>query len=586
MGVTRATGRAIALTIGLVAGPAAPQDAPPGALVRPGPATLPAPAPAAPDDGFRLPDVPEAAPDAALSAGPQVFISAVEIEGATVFTAEDFAAVTADYTGRAVFGSELNTLRDALTRLYIDAGYVNSGAILPDQQIVDGVVRYEIIEGALTEIVIADDPRIREFYIVSRLRRAAGTPLNVNALREGVARLIDDPAIAGVSAELGPGARPGEAILGVRVTDAPMLDYDVTFDNASAPAVGAFQWTHSATLRNALGFGEALSVQVTETKGVSSHAVSLSAPLTPWDTRARFTFETTEAAIVLDPGATAEIESEARLYEFEISQPLYRDRALQLEIGGQLSHRKTQTFVLDRPFGLVAGVNPDTGVTRSSKTSLYLQGLWRSETHALVARLTGSHGLPIWGGAVIDGAPSTTAFIGVAQARAAWRPFSAYGAALTARIDAQFAGQALQPLEQLAAGGQSTVRGYRENAVLNDNGVIASAEARLPLLDFETPLGGGESLDSRLSLATFVDFAHLWATDRGVGEPETDQLFSVGGGVRMEFGPQITGFLYGAKRLRAPSVSGSGDLQDTGVHFSVTVKPVDAAAALWEAWGD
>jgi hemolysin activation/secretion protein len=50
------------------------------------------------------------------------------------------------------------------------------------------------------------------------------------------------------------------------------------------------------------------------------------------------------------------------------------------------------------------------------------------------------------------------------------------------RTDLQLANNPLLPLEQLAVGGRYTVRGYQENQLVRDNGVIAQLEARVPVV--------------------------------------------------------------------------------------------------------
>ena len=58
-----------------------------------------------------------------------------EVTGSTIFSEQELGAVTAPYTGHPISAEELEQLRQKLTLLYVDAGYLNSGAILPDQDV-------------------------------------------------------------------------------------------------------------------------------------------------------------------------------------------------------------------------------------------------------------------------------------------------------------------------------------------------------------------------------------------------------------------------------------------------------------------
>ena len=49
-------------------------------------------------------------------------------------------------TGRPISSEELLAARDAVTQHYVDAGYVTSGAVVPDQKLEDGLVRIQVVE--------------------------------------------------------------------------------------------------------------------------------------------------------------------------------------------------------------------------------------------------------------------------------------------------------------------------------------------------------------------------------------------------------------------------------------------------------
>src|SRR5688572_27989486 len=52
----------------------------------------------------------------------RVFVREIRVVGSTVFSSEQLAAVTGPYTNREVTAEDLESLRLALTRLYIDRG--------------------------------------------------------------------------------------------------------------------------------------------------------------------------------------------------------------------------------------------------------------------------------------------------------------------------------------------------------------------------------------------------------------------------------------------------------------------------------
>ena len=83
-------------------------------------------------------DVPE---DLGLWGETSFELSRVELIGATVLDPNAVDALLARYRARRVTMGDLQRLREALSRMHLEAGYVSSGVVIPDQEIVDGVVR-------------------------------------------------------------------------------------------------------------------------------------------------------------------------------------------------------------------------------------------------------------------------------------------------------------------------------------------------------------------------------------------------------------------------------------------------------------
>ena len=185
-----------------------------------------------PELEFILPPIlppPEKAP---LSLGPRFVLRAVTFDGNTVFTDEELTAVAAPFLEQPVATEHLEDLRRRLTLHYIEAGYINSGAVLPDQSVVEGRVTYRIVEGGLSDIVIVGNERLSSSYVRDRVARDAGPPLNVNLLERRLRILLDDPLIERVDAELGPGIEPGEGELTVRVQETSPFQVNLSIETA------------------------------------------------------------------------------------------------------------------------------------------------------------------------------------------------------------------------------------------------------------------------------------------------------------------------------------------------------------------
>ena len=106
-------------------------------------------------------------------------VDRIEVLGNTVFKPEDFAPITAPFVGREVSFAELLQIKDAISKLYTDKGYVTTGALIIPQTVEAGVIKIQVVEGSLQEIKIVGNRRLRSQYIRDRIRLGAGKPLNV-----------------------------------------------------------------------------------------------------------------------------------------------------------------------------------------------------------------------------------------------------------------------------------------------------------------------------------------------------------------------------------------------------------------------
>jgi len=134
---------------------------------------------------------------------------------------------------------------------------------------------------------------------------------------------------------------------------------------------------------------------------------------------------------------------------------------------------------------------------------------------------------------------------------------------LRLRLAVQLAKDPLFPLEQLAIGGRFSVRGYRENQLARDNGILVSLESRISLIRHQR-------WADRIQIVPFIDFG--WGSNRKVETPDTKVLASIGLGVRWAAKwkavvPMHSRFeVFWGYRLNDVETSG-GNLQDKALHL-------------------
>ncbi len=151
------------------------------------------------------------------------------------------------------------------------------------------------------------------------------------------------------------------------------------------------------------------------------------------------------------------------------------------------------------------------------------------------------------------------------QGQAQWVRLLAEDTLLLLRTSLQISDSALVPIEQFGLGGIESVRGYRQDALLADNGVLASAEVRLPI--YRAPNRG-----VLLQAVPFVDFGTTWdsgdSSALDLDPPDSDTLASIGLGLRLAWGDRLTARVdWGIPLIEIDSRDRT--LQEQGIYFSI-----------------
>ncbi len=147
--------------------------------------------------------------------GIQVVVSGFRFRGNTVFSAETLSKVTSSWLARPIDFKDLTDAADAVTRLYNDAGYLSSGAFVPDQDANDGTVLLQVVEGTVSQINVVGARWFRKSYFRSRL--VFDGPVNVHDLEQRLQLLQQDSQIQRIDARLTPAVRRGESVLSLEV---------------------------------------------------------------------------------------------------------------------------------------------------------------------------------------------------------------------------------------------------------------------------------------------------------------------------------------------------------------------------------
>ena len=483
--------------------------------------------------------------------------------GNTVFPASELEAVAAPYVGRAIGAAALEALRQQLTRYYVERGYINSGVLLAKES-ADGVIVFAVVEGRLSAIRLRGLDGLNENYVARKLARETDGALNINALRERFQLLLSDPLFERMNARLMPDTHLGAAVLDVDVARARPYQLTAAVNNYRPPSIGAESANLAGSVRNLTGQGDLLeaSLQNSTHASVGRWGIAWRMPLDHAGTQFFIAVDRGRSSVIEEPMQALDIQSTLSSRDLGLNRALLDTLTQKLTLGLNHLIRENRTRLLGVPFSFIQGV-PD-GATRETLWRFWQEYAYRSETQVLALRSTFTFGKNNVQDVI--GLPATIkpyaqryeAWLGQAQYA---RQMLGNGAQMIVRGTIQSTPDRLLPLDGIAIGGVGTVRGFRENQLIRDNGKILNVE-------FEYPLVRNGASGFNMTGVPFYDI--------GRGRNENDSgttISSIGLASRIQWQHFSLDIAMAKRLVFPPSIeSGRSTLQDKGFHFQLSYR--------------
>jgi hemolysin activation/secretion protein len=474
-----------------------------------------------------------------------------------LLTSEEIERVAGPFKGKDISFEQLEIIRHELTKIIIGKGFVNSGIIIPDQEVKDGIIQFTVIRGSLTSVELEGNRHFSSGYLKSKLERGVRQPLNVKILQENLQLLQLDPRIIAVKAELKPGDRPGESILKAHIEESLPITLRLESSNSDSPSIGSYRGDVIVSYSNLIGTGDIIEGRFGIADDIRDYGVRFSIPLNSIDTTLEGYFRRGQSTVVEDLFRNLDIKSTDDTYGVRISQPFVFSLSHQLKVSLAGEYRTSTTSLLGRNFSFSAGA--DDGKSKLTAIRFTQEYVNRMQDQVFAISSSLNFGIDALGATIhTDGQPDSRFFSWLAQALYIRQLGQTQ---LVFRSDAQLSNDKLLTMEKLSVGGIGSVRGYRKSLLVRDNGVSATLESRIPLLSSSR----GEPI---FSLIPFYDCGYSW--DSG-NDPSLrdDFIHSIGAGFKWSpIKGAVVEFYYGYA-LRKIEVT-EHDPQDYGIHFNVS----------------
>ncbi|MGK7915504.1 MAG: ShlB/FhaC/HecB family hemolysin secretion/activation protein, partial [Prochloraceae cyanobacterium] len=345
------------------------------------------------------------------------------------------------------------------------------------------------------------------------------------------------------------------------------FNIEAKLNNNRNPSLGSFERAVEISEANLLGIGDKITFTYNNTDGSNQYKGDYTLPINARNGTLAFNFDIANNEIVESPFDELDINIDSRKFDFTWRQPVLQkatsENSHELALDFTASRRESDASIQDVDFPISPGAD-ENGETRASVLRFGQEWLQRTRTQVLSARSQFNVGIDAFNATISDDEPNSQFFF--------WRGQLLYLSILGSpsevsivnptvllRSDLQLSADALIPVEQFSLGGNATVRGYRQDALLTDNGFLLSAEARLPIAIVP-------SVKGTLQLTPFIDLGIGWNTDR---EP-TDFNTLIGTGLGLLW--EMEGSLKARIDWGIPLVNSDGDkdtLQENGLYLQL-----------------
>lgn len=425
----------------------------------------------------QLPEQPPA-PKAA-EGGPSVLVDSFAISGNQAFDSDTLLALVSELEGEQLTLAQLQEAAGTITAYYRERGYFLARAYLPQQDVSDGSVTIDVLEGRLGKVDLTNESHTRDFVVKRPFRALAPNQmLTADELETPLLRLSDIPGIE-VTTTLVPGEEVGTSDLKVDVAQGPWVNGTVELDNHGNESIGEYRLGASVQVNSPLGLGDRFDLRAL---GSDEEQVFFRAqyqmPVGPWATNIGAAYSDMDYEL---GGNFEELDAtgNAQITTVFVDQSIIRTRnhnlSAQLQYDSKDLEDKIDAF----------GSNSDKD---SELYTLTLGGDWRDQflgggvTQWSLAYTKGELNIHSYLDQIIDSVTAQTAGDFERWTPSIMRLQNLGGNwSLHAQIHGQFADKNLDSSEKISLGGAYGVRAYAQGEASGDEGYIANVEVRYNL---------------------------------------------------------------------------------------------------------
>jgi len=419
--------------------------------------------------------------------GEKILIKEFRFEGEIkAFTKEELRKVIQDLYNKELTFNEIQTAALRIKNFYNQKGYFLANAVIPKQEVKNGIVIIFVTEGKLDSknpyIIKKTGLRLKEDIPKQYLNQSMNGEVTQQGLERGLLNFNDTPGVAG-TITLEPGDEPGTTKIILDVVEGPLLSGSVTVDNYGSRYTGEIRTTGTVNINNPTKYGDQVGLTkiVAPKDNFDLNQASYSFPLGRSGLRGTASYSKLEYKIGKELETNPMSMGTADLYSTSLKYPLYRTAKRSFFLDGSYDKKKlynettgtvTSNKELDN-YGLgFTFQNTDEFITAGFSQFSFTQTFGDLDLSKVASSLTSDQGA---GGAKTNGSfeKSTLQFLRIQRVTEKLN--------LQLLANAQFSNKNLDSSEKLSLGGATGVRAYPSGEASGDEGRKISLDAKYNL---------------------------------------------------------------------------------------------------------
>ncbi|HFE3557626.1 TPA: ShlB/FhaC/HecB family hemolysin secretion/activation protein [Enterobacter hormaechei] len=410
------------------------------------------PRPVTPDDAF-------------TPQGPCFVIRRIELSGATLLSPSAKNRLTAPWINQCLDMARLTRLTDAVSDWYISRGYITSRAFLTEQDLSGGVLHLAVLEGKLQHIRLEGVP---DRTLKMTFPGLEGKILNLRDIEQGMEQL-NRVRQRPVEIEILPGERQGYSVVNLTATPEFPLSGSVSFDNSGQKSTGTGQLNGALYGNNLLGLADkwfisgGRSSDFSNSKDAQNFAAGVSIPYGYGLLDYSYSWSNYLSTID-NNGYFWRSTGDTETHRLTGSWVLFRNGDIKTGVSAGITHRINRNYLDD--------VLLATSSRKLSSLSLGINHTQKIASGVATLNPTFTQGVP-WFGAEDDSDKQGDV------PKAEFRKWSLNGSFQRPLADKlwwltsvyfQWSPDRLYGSERLTLGGETSVRGFKEQYISGDNG--------------------------------------------------------------------------------------------------------------------